>query len=491
VGYGGPTWDTAGTLTVGTDNTFDTADSTEDGPVVYNQAWWKFTPGLARVTLTGDAYGFMRVYSGASLGGAVEVAADQSEPVGLTFYPEAGIEYHVLLGIGQFDPPLPTYTIEYERFALTAGPWLDDLQDDPDNYLIVTDGDLRLENPNPDYSGSIFSRPEWMDLVARSAIARDGTYNIVGVVDGEDPVAGLSCAVDHALNGDNGNQLWNGSTDDPDDTSPGFCRVLFSGPADPGSPRGTTYLRKDYDANDWPVAPVASAQAAGPSYNLFLKPVRDYLPVYGALPDSVIPNPEDYGYPADAVLEWEDSTAELLGVELADGDPLDEGAVDDDPDVGIINNWALNDFRGPIWDDFDEGLSDWKCGGIPSGTTGVDDRPWVPWQYIDGDTLWQEIPDSAGWDGHDWTDDHEEIDARPDGVVVAWPVDAGVGMGTWERNAHIAVKFNLRAPRFRFIYEGVPPVTRQLQRGPDARGLSTGTRLFPAPQSGRVVGGHQ
>ena len=28
--------------------------------------------------------------------------------------------------------------------------WFDDLQDNPDNYLIVADGELRLDNPNVD-----------------------------------------------------------------------------------------------------------------------------------------------------------------------------------------------------------------------------------------------------------------------------------------------------------------------------------------------------
>jgi hypothetical protein len=111
VGYGGPTWDTAGTLTLGSDNTFDVADTTLDTDGVYDQAWWKFTgTALKRVNITASSYGFLKVYTGASFAAKVEVVAESADPVGATVDTQA-VEYHVLLGRGQFDPPLVTYQL--------------------------------------------------------------------------------------------------------------------------------------------------------------------------------------------------------------------------------------------------------------------------------------------------------------------------------------------------------------------------------------------
>jgi hypothetical protein len=463
VGYGGATWDTAGTLTVGSDNTFAVADSTTDADGVYDQGWWTFTAptAYARITLTAASYGFLKVYTGASFAAKVEVdyLSQDGDPAQAIFDPTPDVEYHVLMGRGQFDPPLVTYVITWAATSLTTSPWYNTLQDDPDNYLIVTDGDLRLANPNPDYAGvgaPINSRPEWMNLIVNSSQGREGEYRAVETVLGSDVHGAASCVISHAEVGDEDVQNWNTLTTGTDNGAP-TCRTIPTGAAETAGAKATTGISLDYTPGAPFDAPTLTAAYHGPSYGLLFLPVRDNLPPWGALVDPVL-NPEDYGYPADATLQWEDPTPDLLGVELADGDPIPTGTAD------ITNQWVLNSAKGPVWQFGFSG--NWLMGDID---TPGPVEPYLAFTYGDGnddpeDVEWHEVPDAEGWDGHDWHEDHTPVveATGADGVVVAWPASGGVlnEGDDFQRDARIAVKFVLQARRFRFVYEGtnvVPP----------------------------------
>jgi hypothetical protein len=474
VGYGGATWDTAGTLTLGADNTFDIADTTLDTDGVYDQAWWKFTPTvLARVTLTASSYGFLKVYTGASFAAKVEIdyREQDGDPALALFDVAPGVEYHVLMGRGQFDDPLVTYTITWAQTALTTSPWFDDLQDDPDNYVIVTDGDLRLENPNADFAGSVFSRPEWMNDVVKGGQAREGDYRAQEEIDLDPPILSAEdCVVSHAYAGDRDAITW--------DT--GVCPTIpLDATAATESQQTSTVWSLEHAPSIGLVSGHVYGVASGPSYGLWLLPPRDSLPPWGALYITA-PNPVDYDLPADATIEWEGETPDLLGVELADGDPATSGSSD------YPNKWVLNSSRGPEW--VDGFTTEWRIGAVDAPSPGTDDRPWMTFDYEDGDVSWNAVPGTdAGW-REAWTEDYGTFADSADSVLVAWPGTLPSGFGEWGRLARPAVKFTLRARRFRFVYEG-SPVVRQCPRD-DVRGTSSAPRLWPPSKSRRLAGGY-
>jgi hypothetical protein len=477
VGYGGPTWDTAGTLELGSGNTFDVADATEDDPeiLVYDQAWWTLTTTLSRVTLTDASYGFLLVYTGDSYAERDEVfyLDRHTDPATVTFNALPGVEYHVLMGNGIVDP-LSSYTITWAQASLTASPWLDDLQDDPDNYVIVTDGDLRLENPNPEFNEHPLVRPVWMNDVVRGGQARTGDYRAQEEIDLDPPILSAEgCVRQHAYAANQGAITWSSLT----------CpTVPIDTTADTQGPTTSTGWSLEHEPSVGLVSGHVYGTSAGPSYALWYLPVRDNLPPWGAL-DITPPNPVDYGYPADAVLEWEDEIPDLLGVELADGDPATSGSSD------YPNKWVLNSNRGPEW--VDGFTTEWLIGAVDAPNPGTDDRPWMSFDYEDGDVGWNEVPGSdAGW-REAWTEEYGTFAPTADSVVVAWPGTLPAGFGDWDRLARIAVKFVLRARRFRFLYEGgtVPPrrISRRLDGATHGAARSLGGRN--TVQSGnRVLG---
>lgn len=481
---GGATWDTAGTLTLGSDNTFDPDDATVDADGVYDQAWWKFTPSaLTRVTLTAGPYGFLRVYTGASFAGKASVASVSGEPAMATFDVHPGVEHHVLFGRGQFDPPPDNYIVIYERTTLVATGWFNDLQDAEDNILIVSDGALVDENPNPGFSSAFM--PAWAEDVIRDGQARSATYTITEVLGGDelDSVA-MDCAIAHANNGDNGNQVWNG-TGSGTDTGEGVCRPLFIGEAEEGASRTSTRFQRDDRPGDPDIllAGQVEAEMNGPSYGLWYLPVRDNLNPWGTLFGEALDvlDPTTHGLPANSVVEWEGPHVELVRIELADADPVSEGEVEL---LNLSNQWAVNSNIGPTWE---VGFTTpWQRGEFPGVLYDL------RWDYHDGDTVWAELPDSEGWDGHDWVEEYEgdaDVPLAADDVVICWPLRGALSTSdTWTRNARIAVKFVLRAPRFRFLYEG-SPVVRQYPRD-DTRGVSSAPRLWPRSKSHRIAGGY-
>jgi hypothetical protein len=461
MGYGGATWDTAGTLTLDADNTFDVADTGTDEPPLYDLAWWTYTPTSAGVLhVAPEEFHPAALYTGTD---AARVELGRYTPAESGDYDRAwvlteGVEYHFLGYRLNLDPPPASgayqYTADFTTWAISG--WFDDLQDDPDNYIIVTDGDVRLNNPNPDYAGvgaPINSRPEWMDLIINSSQGREGEYRAVETLGGSDVHGAASCVISHAEVGDEDVQNWNTLTTGTDTGAP-VCRTIPTGAAETAGAKATTGISLDYTPGAPFDAPTLTAAYHGPSYGLLYLPVRDNLPPWGALADPVL-DPEAYGYPADAVLQWEDPTPDLLGVELADGDPIPTGTAD------ITNQWVLNSAKGPVWEFGFSG--NWVMGDID--TPGPVD-PYLAFTYTDGnddpeDVEWHEVPDTEGWGV--WHEDHTPtVDASgADAVVVAWPASGAVlnEGDDFQRDARIAVKFVLRARRFRFVYPGgeTPP----------------------------------
>lgn len=489
---GGATWDTAGTLTLGGSNTFDVADTTDEPPL-YDLAWWTFTPGVpGLLTLSPDDYATI-IYHG------TDAARVQDFPLsgyGNAWLLTEGVEYRILASRGEFDSPPDsgTYEIAAASQRWTASAWNDSLQNDPDNILIITPGALVDANPNPGFSSSFM--PEWTEDVIRRGQRRRGDYYAQQTLDVPqvyDPIDAFSCVMSHADFGEDDHQLWNTSTTDPGDNGPPNCRILPTLPAlaDASTETVLTGYSLDYSPGGM-ISATAEAVVSGPSWFLWFLPVRDNIQPWGTLFGFSL-SPEDYGYPADAVLEWEggDGPADLLGIELADADPLDTGA------APFKHQWALNTRWAPRWE---AGYStEWWLGPISDAPTlPIANRPHMLWDYEDGgppDGDWQPVEDSAGWDGHDWTEDYETVvDEAPtetDGVVVAWPYTQSIVEFDDERLARIAVKFLLQAKRFRFVYPGGPIPPRRIRQRSDGatHGARSANRSRNTRQGGnRTVG---
>lgn len=486
MGYGGSTWDTAGTLTLDADNTFLLADAGTDEPPQYDIGWWKFTPaGSGLLTaFAADSY-VPRLYKGTN---------DDRELLTATidaYHVQQGIEYRIQLFRGFSDPGPTAWQITASFQALAVSPWLDDLQDDPDNYLIVTEGDLRLANPNPDYNEHPLVRPEWMNEVVRRGSRRSGHWQANETLTGDDVHNALSCCVSHAFMGDQGVQSWNAATTGTAGGAP-VCVPLpaaYITLADNEFPSASVGVKTDYGSS--PGSAIQISEVTGPSWGVWHLVARDNLPARGVRTDP--PSPADYGYPDDAVLEWEDERVGLLGVEMADGQPLDGGTA---PDHIHATQWALNARVAPSWTSGER--NPWWMGSVTTPPdVDVPNRPFMLWEYGDGDVTWYPVEGTEDWDGHDWTEDYPtgagDTDfANADAVAVAWPAEAPTDNEVDEsRTAPLAVKFVLQASRFRFVYAGstIPPL-RILQRSDAA---TTGaTRIIGGGNTrqsgGRTIG---
>jgi hypothetical protein len=499
MGAGGATWDSAGTLTLGSGNTFDVADATEglaDDP--YQHGWWAYTPSATQIlTLdtfastytTGDwphADTDITVYVGDVTDG-IEVDYDDYDDdayVGegiylsrYTFTAQAGTTYYVRVGnwwgVGQYaeDSSLITYALTASATTLTTSPWIDP-GDDPDNYLIISDGTMRAANPNPFFRYEGVSPAAWTLQVIRGAQARVADYSIQSVFDGPSTLGGVDCAIAHAGNGES---PFIGQTWEEDEV----CAPLATGEAEPrGSAFETTRAVTHSEPGEF-VSGFTTAGMSGPAYGAWFLPVRDNLGPTGTVDLGI--DPTDYGYPADAELEWEYDYPELLGIEWADGDPvsIDDGAP-------YANKWGLNYTLFGTW--VDGWSTPWQLGSFPIEVPipVTEDRPEMLWSYgagiegetgVDAEDVWHPMPDSEGWDDHGWTDSYEgggENPATSDAMVAAWPDATGMAVGESDaRFARPAVKFILQARRFRFIYTDVTDDTPPRRGWPSNPGFTT------------------
>jgi hypothetical protein len=444
VGYGGATWDTAGTLTSGTDNTFNVADATTDD-ILNHQAWWKITPGASGVVtfLPSPAFGGddgfvnMKFYSGASEAAKVEVFFSGFSGGAVSYPVTGGVEYHALVGTFSPTGPPTTYQLTFTQPAVVISPWFSTLRNNDENWVVLPGSELNEGNSFP------FTEA-WMDDCVRPGSFRSGDVTYQETLGGPWDTQAADCAIEHAMWGNQFSDLWDGT-----------CPPKFDGPADLEEIGESSV---GYHYSDNPVPFPAGSDSAHMivntvSYGVWLKPVEENLTERGVL---AVPDPEDYGYPADAILEWESDTVELWKVEIADAGG---SAVSGDPD----SRYAVNHNRQPT---FDGGAWDaWRLGGLP-GT------PVTPPAWADGPEDYSITFASEGVDHADKT--WHVLDVPADGFdsltqdyltdtydygVIAGPAEAfGERAFTADRIAStgLIVKVYVRSPRFRFIYVGEP-----------------------------------
>lgn len=342
--------------------------------------------------------------------------------------------------------------------------WIDTLQESTDNVLVISPGDganpgdlQTTDNPNPTYA----TTQDWYGAVIDgiSAPGRDGNYLIQGTLGGTDPISGDDCAWTHAVNGDRGNQLWNGSTTDPDDTSSPVCRDLGT----PGTP-ATSALNEDlfyklqYSASAPFITASIEAAARLAVEGVWCLPVRDNLGPTGTIDGPSDPTAD--GAPVGATLEYESGLA-LTSVEIT-GDILDR-ATGTEEVTYFTNDPILPAYASGVWADH------WSLGPPAQSSDLV-------FTYSTGSPVWQTLPFTSWDDCADYT-----AGEAPDVAV-------GICMSTLlgstptpsvsgNSSARFALRFTLLAPRYRWVWGDLTlPPQRIFQR---SDGLThSGARIF-------------
>lgn len=348
--------------------------------------------------------------------------------------------------------------------------WNDSLQTDPDNYLIVTQSDLLFENPNPLYAEI---PPEWFDDIIKTLPwGRTGSYGVTGVLGGQDPISADACVWGHVAFGDNGNQLWNGSGDDADDTSDPVCRTMFPGMADPSLAGAAVGWSLTYSPQEGLVAPFMEGEEHLRAQATWLLAVRSHLGKFGALYVPSGLNPEDDGAPPEAVLQWENDL-ELVKVEMAGDSPARQ--------TSASCSFYVNDALIPPQPEGGEDPVPWPKGGF--GAADDTGRTYREFLYDAVGEDWVELDEITSWD------DLQPLDGDlPDHTIGLQKNGAGEIDGSGDSSAHVAIKYTFRSPRYRWVW-GDLAVVRQYPRD-DGRGLSSAPRLYPPTKARRLVGGY-
>jgi hypothetical protein len=440
VGYGGATWDTAGTLTLDADNTFDIADTVDEPPLI-EPAWWTYTPTVPGVlALDGDF--LIRVYRGTD-----DDRIQHFAPFGVGgWILTEGVEYHILAyrGVADDPPEFDAYQITASYTQWATSPWFTDLQENDENWVYVPAG-------NTERGG--FDEA-WMADCVRTGSRRLGSYWLQESLGGPWGTDARDCAIAHAIHGDqDGAIIW-------DDT----CPPLGSGSADLEiiGNSSTSYHYSETTGGVF-VGDTAIMSVRTVAYGIWLKPVEDNSHPWGYLNT---PSPVDYGYPEDAQLVWEDDHPTTWKVEVADA----AGTEGVDPD----SQYAVNYDRQPTFSDGDWGA--WTKGVLPG-----EPIPAAPTAQFESEATdlagktWNElaVPETI-------TEDY--VNDSPDYTVVAGPAEVfgPAATITTDRTAATAVaaKVYVRASRFRFVYDGPIPVAvttvppRRIFGRPD--GMTTG-----------------
>jgi hypothetical protein len=331
--------------------------------------------------------------------------------------------------------------------------------EEPEGYFIVGGGaSLGDYETNPAFPSGL---PAWAEGIIRNAQSRRGSYTAQQVADGDPVYGALSCVIAHANVGHQGHQSWNTDGGGAENT-PGVCQsVPTGGDAETESSTATTTVRIAHEGeHSLPISNNAGATMGGPAYALFPSVAQAGMEWYGALEggeafDTAI-DPTTYGFPAGAELIPEGDEPDLLGIDLADGDPVAST-------TDFANQWALNDGVAPVWDADDEVSGPWLMG--PVALPPLDDDPlhtFVEFLYSDEAGLvgsrWTEVPHTdLGW-GNGISDGD---------VVIAWPsgyptsIDENTEYDE-DRPASIAIRFRTRARRFRFRWEATTPGHRRV-----------------------------
>lgn len=457
MGVGGATWDTAGTLELGSGNTFDRADATEDGDILNEVGWWTFTvTSPTQVTLAHNAE--LIIYTGAAEVDKVRVDEDFDDDGNPTFVATDGVEYHVQVGIFSTGPT--TYVVTYSQTVLAVSPWITTLRDRTDNEVIVS----RLELVQSNQNGFFRTFPEWMLSVVRWLgvdSARGGQYSATEVLGGDDPNGAEGCCWAHAAWGEFDGQLWSGIEQDPDIPSMAVCFPLGSTAAANSSVLDPSYAVQA--AGPPPgvfIARIQSATVVIVSRAIYYLPVRDNTGPFGGLAFAS-PDPYEDGVPASAeniTLEFESPHCDLLGVDFT-GDFTNRTVTADAGNEGrvalrdlLARPFAPSDETHGTYDTYTVGTpGDWDgtgAGYLSSDYDGGVPADWVP---IDGAASGDD-----GWDGKaDYTsedcDEHAVV-----GMRAHWG-DTASEQGEHTTDLDIALRFRLRSPRYRWIYTRTTP----------------------------------
>lgn len=483
---GGATWDTAGTLELGSGNTFTVADATEDLDLGFSTleavGWWTFTPSASfRVGIApadGDIVS-IRLYRGADEASKILVGDWGFEDPTTFYHAQEGVTYHLVVGTDEGETHPATYQVTFTETALAVSPPISTLYDRTDNQVIVSQGELYNENISSEFRVLHDWYADILGSVLRYPPGRPGHWVVIQTLGGPDVTSAGAV-----------NCVWNNTKLGEDGNGGGWLGLCGGGVGDIANLIG-------YPSNvSWSINVPESGGPAGDSTSasitlkaeaLWFGQIRTHIEERGAFnhPDPVLD-----GYPEDSEIEWL-GDLELLKIELA-GDAEERPAEDTTEDLDPLR-YMLRREVAPEY-----------LGGDP-----LEVFPWAHWTkgnalvwngaksdlsftYYDGDAAWTEIDEvvsgPTGWEGLS-----PGFDSQPDEILT---IGLSRSFGTPpdvdgnSRQALTAVRYTFRSPRYRWVYPGLGPVTRQESRD-DGRGLSSGPRLIPASKAGRLVGGYQ
>lgn len=344
-----------------------------------------------------------------------------------------------------------------------VSPWFDTLQTNDQNWVVVPGSDLNLANSFP-------STAPWMEDCVRTGSRRKGDYTIQEVLAGPWGTSAEACAISHARFGDqNSTLLWA-------DT----CPSLVDGAADLEVVGGSSVFY--HYTNDPGAFPAGSDSAhmtvSTIAYGVWLQPVIENLQERGVLS---FPDPPDYGYPADADVEWESAEVTIWKVEIADA----AGTSGSDPE----SQYAVNHNRQPAFSAASWGA--WQKGVLPGDPIGgVDSTTFASDPVAETAKTWHQLDVPS-------TITADYLNETYDYGVAAGPAEAFDGgpalTATRTASTGVIVKVYVRSPRFRFIYEGGPAPIRVLQRGKDGL-VGSGTNVLRRGSmqgSLRTIGGQR
>lgn len=485
MGVGGATWDTAGTLVLGSDNTFSVADATEppeDIPGFVDSAWWVFTlTQPARVVLTPSEDAALILYVGDDYAHRDDLAVEDFEGDGSVFSLSSGVTYHLLVVHDEFVSPT-TYQVTWTQTAFSVSEWFSDLRERTDNQLIssLAPGLLGL-NQRPEFqtAGPWSEAP--VGTLAREAPSRVGDWNALQELGGPLVSRAIPCVWNHAKLGDEGSE--GGWNDECSASPPGdFCdwhngdfpAIHFIGVEDPGGP----------------IAEEVSATIVLRGEPFWFAEIRAFLDEFGAL--AVTLDPTADGYPADSILQWE-GPLELLKVELTGDYFGGRPAAGEGEPVTSTVSYLLRRSESPDWNGGDPLTDDiwtpWYRGTITWDATKTD----LAFSYCDGPPVWTEVDlvvsGLTGWEGLA----DLSADESPDEFVTIG-MSRGISgpapdFDNVSAPATTAIRYTFRSPRYRWVY-GETGVVRQHPRGDDL-GWGSGLRFYPPPKAKRIVGGIQ
>lgn len=341
---------------------------------------------------------------------------------------------------------------------MPVSPWLDTLQINDQNWVVLPGSDLNLLNSFPE-------SPSWGPDVVRTGSRRRGDYTIQEVFEGPWDTNARDCSILHAVFGDqNVTHLWANN-----------CPTLVSGPAEleVTGDSGVTYQYTDTPGAFPAGSDSAHMTVRTVAYGVWLQPVIENLAERGVLS---FPDPVADGYPEDSELEWESSEVTIWKVEIADAGG---NAFSPDPDSRYsVNDTRLPTFAAGAW-------GAWQKGVLPNGGIAL----FASEPVAHSGKTWYELAVPSTITG-------DYLNDAYDYGVAAGPAEAfeeRALAATRTASTSVIVKVYVRSPRYRWIFEGGPAPIRVLQRGKDGL-VGSGTNVLRRGSmqgSLRTIGGQR